>query len=898
MRQFLLRPILVMLLAAARPALAEAPFVRVFILSGQSNMAGGSDPVALTGSVDDVWFDSCSATTPAGSLQTGWLRLPMPAEGGTGNQAGAGEVFAARYPGDRIALLKVSQGATGITYWNTPGNTGYERLMERIATVRARLDAQLAASAISGYTFAGFLWMQGEDEMNTTIDRGSQSYFANLRRLLDAVRAASGVPDLPSGIGRTANYYSPETLRPGNAALPGSGNLRDTAAGSRDYTLEHEFVDTGLLRGANLFQGYGLMVRAAQMLLGRESDHHSAWAESDDLPLVDYFHFPTGEEGKVTLGRRLARALLRAKGESLPDELRVHAGPHRWAHPGTVEFAPSLSGDHGEPLTVGWELITGPVGSVTFSPVDGLHTSVTLTTPGTYALRVNVHTPTRRHNHIVNVIVLAADANLPAYGYAEPIYVDRPLIRVPIGATLLNPDGDPLSFHWTRQLGVSTVEFEDATARDTHARFHAAGGYTLRLAVSDGVARDDGNSSGWVLLPVMVGTGGGAEANTYAARFSFDEADRLIGELNFSNGSNRATTTLPVQISHGVTQSPEARVGTGAGAFDAAAYQEIDITRFINAFPHGSHTALSFAAWIQPASPGNGTQVIYDQGGTTSGNPDAFTVRLHNGQLQAAWRARAGGETALVEAPAPAAGAWAHIAAVADGATHTLTLFVNGAAVASLTHATALVATGNMADAAALGARLNTDAFNSNGSGATDFYTGLIDEARVYMVAIDADTIDALVAAGTAPDPDSDRDDLPDAWETRYFSDIEAQGPLDDPHRTGLPLIFHYAMATDPRAFPAGALSGPEWREIDGAPWLALRSRRSNTAAGVQWSTLASSDLASPVETWPALVPNDADVFVEVLDPDLEGDGAAALIEWRVRLTGPRLFLTNRVTFE
>jgi hypothetical protein len=69
-------------------------------------------------------------------------------------------------------------------------------------------------------------------------------------------------------------------------------------------------------------------------------------------------------------------------------------------------------------------------------------------------------------------------------------------------------------------------------------------------------------------------------------------------------------------------------------------------------------------------------------------------------------------------------------------------------------------------------------------------------------------------------------------------------------------------------------------------------------AAGAVWSTLASTDLAAPVSAWPAPVPDGVDVVEEVIDPDLDGDGAAALIELRVRITGQRLFLSHRVAFE
>ena len=192
------------------------------------------------------------------------------------------------------------------------------------------------------------------------------------------------------------------------------------------------------------------------------------------------------------------------------EELTVHAGHHRWAHPGQIDLTATTTGLNGEALTVLWELVTGP-SSVAFSPNNTLATSVGLDTPGVYALRVTTTTPTRTHRHTVNVHVLPATENLPAYGYADPLYVERPMMEVPIDATIINPDSDALTYNWTAQFGVSKVDFTDANSRQTTARFHAPGAYTLRLAVNDGVVRNDGNSSGWVLLPVIVGTHGGSE---------------------------------------------------------------------------------------------------------------------------------------------------------------------------------------------------------------------------------------------------------------------------------------------------------------------------------------------------------------------------------------------------
>ena len=85
-----------------------------------------------------------------------WKGLNLPAEGSIGVQAGVAEVLRAAYPEDQIAILKVSQGATGVSYWANAGSPGYEALTSRITAVKDRLLAQQAAGEIAGFSFMGF----------------------------------------------------------------------------------------------------------------------------------------------------------------------------------------------------------------------------------------------------------------------------------------------------------------------------------------------------------------------------------------------------------------------------------------------------------------------------------------------------------------------------------------------------------------------------------------------------------------------------------------------------------------------------------------------------------------------------------------------------------------------
>lgn len=719
---------------------AAPRMVRVAILSGQSNMADGW-PADTLASWPQAWFDD---STAAGAANSTWKGLNLPAEGSIGVQAGVAEVLRAAYPEDQIAILKVSQGATGVSFWANAGSPGYEALTSRIAAVKDRLAAQQAAGEIAGFSFVGFFWMQGENEIDPWNTSGTRLYFETFQKIPAAVRAFAGVPELPVILGRTSNAYAPSTIREAN----GDYRAFPVAAGTRPFAADSEFINSGVMRGQALFEAYSDFVRTSQ-IGWTLYDSHSAWVDVDDLPLVDYYHFPNGDPGKITLGRRMGRAALRLNGVGAVDELKVDVGPHRWVHPGTHTLTASVVSGPASPSSVQWRRLVGD-SSATLDTPNALSTSVTITEPGTYSFQAVVGDGTLRHAGTVNLYVLPASDNLPPYGTSPVFYAPHPGAPVTLVPNIINPDGDPLTYAWkgtapfadpSQVFGQGKTTISSTSGANPVVRFSWPGAQILRLQVSDGVTRPDGNASGWINVPVFVGMDS-TTLPDYSARWSFNEPSCLLAEIRESSQT---------QVNNGVTQDANTPVGGKSGFFNGTSYLQNDIARWDNQVLFSkAFTNYTVSLWMNPAAPSTGTQVLYEEGG--SSQDSAVTLRLSGGNLEAGiFQA---GTLHTVSTPAPAAGVWTHVAFTYDGAAATMKLWINGQ-VAATTQGLPFSTVAKRSLASAIGAMLQQDAFNNSGGAgsAADFYTGKLDEVRVYERTLDATAIDNLYKSGVVATP-------------------------------------------------------------------------------------------------------------------------------------------------
>lgn len=183
--------------------------VPVFLLSGQSNMAG------YFGSVNDLTADQRKEVENVkiymdgdgdGGKKNKWLTLG-PGFGAfssfLGPELSLGRTLSDSMPETKIAFIKHSVGGTYLAkaeHWLPPssnnGNGGqlYKAMM---STIDRAMKSFNSAFDTSQYTprWAGFVWFQGEfDAYEMSY---SNAYERNLTNLINDIRAHVGVEDLP-----------------------------------------------------------------------------------------------------------------------------------------------------------------------------------------------------------------------------------------------------------------------------------------------------------------------------------------------------------------------------------------------------------------------------------------------------------------------------------------------------------------------------------------------------------------------------------------------------------------------------------------------------------------------------------------------------------------------------
>ncbi|MDB4458847.1 sialate O-acetylesterase [bacterium] len=211
---------------------AQATDFYVYYLGGQSNMDGygyvNQLPAAEARSQNDVMIFHGNTSPDRASVDGKgvWSQLKpghgvgFKSDGKTNqysNRFGVELTFAEtmqkRFPDRRIAIVFYSRGGTsidaaaagGFGCWEPDfkGTAGVNQYDHFLATVRhAYADTDIDNDGQSDRLIpAGIVWMQGESDAHHTPETAKR-YQANLKRLMDLIRAAFRVDDLPVVIGR------------------------------------------------------------------------------------------------------------------------------------------------------------------------------------------------------------------------------------------------------------------------------------------------------------------------------------------------------------------------------------------------------------------------------------------------------------------------------------------------------------------------------------------------------------------------------------------------------------------------------------------------------------------------------------------------------------------------
>ncbi len=169
---------------------ADKSAFHIFVLMGQSNMAGSSIPVP-------VEYVEPSPDVLVLRKDLVWRQASTPLDQAHGGAFSLGQSFARHYavlhPGVKVGLIQCARGARGIKELakggkDRDGSPNYDDSMKKIQ------------AAMKSGTLKGMLWHQGET------DAGDAGYVAKLGALVADLRADTGIADLPVVVGELGRY--------------------------------------------------------------------------------------------------------------------------------------------------------------------------------------------------------------------------------------------------------------------------------------------------------------------------------------------------------------------------------------------------------------------------------------------------------------------------------------------------------------------------------------------------------------------------------------------------------------------------------------------------------------------------------------------------------------------
>lgn len=181
--------------ARGAPAAGAPREMQIFLLAGQSNMAGRGKATAQDSVANPrlLALDRTMAWVPAEDP----LHWDKPAIVGVGPGRSFGLAIAAAEPGSRIGLVPAAVGGSPISSWE-PGALDSATKTHPYDDALARMRIALRAGRVRA-----ILWHQGESDATPAL---SVLYAAKLRALIARFRADLGDPNLPFVIGQLGRF--------------------------------------------------------------------------------------------------------------------------------------------------------------------------------------------------------------------------------------------------------------------------------------------------------------------------------------------------------------------------------------------------------------------------------------------------------------------------------------------------------------------------------------------------------------------------------------------------------------------------------------------------------------------------------------------------------------------
>ncbi|MCG6938245.1 MAG: metallophosphoesterase [Gammaproteobacteria bacterium] len=195
----------------------------------------------------------------------------------------------------------------------------------------------------------------------------------------------------------------------------------------------------------------------------------------------------------------------------------VNAGVDQNAVTGATVLLYATVTDDGMPgssLTYSWSMVSGP-GRVRFGNTSAEDTTVRISTPGSYVLRLEASDGALTGSDEITVNISdVVDPNLAPQVDAGP---DLNAATGSLNASVTDdglPDGR-LTYSWSLVSGTGNATFGDAGSLNTTVSFSAAGSYVLRLEASDGAL--SGSDEVTITVPEQANTGGDTATAAAAA---------------------------------------------------------------------------------------------------------------------------------------------------------------------------------------------------------------------------------------------------------------------------------------------------------------------------------------------------------------------------------------------
>ena len=221
-------------------------------------------------------------------------------------------------------------------------------------------------------------------------------------------------------------------------------------------------------------------------------------------------------------------------------------------------------------------------------------------------------------------------------------------------------------------------------------------------------------------------------------------------------------------LTNGAGFSTDSRLGSQSMSLDGQD-DFLHLVGFGSGFMHNAISTQTVTMWLKPSST-SGARNLYDEGGSGRG----IALRLNDGSLEAATRDGGAGTQVTLSAPYPADGQWHHAGLVFNAGT--LELYIDGILVNSTTTPYTTIRTHD--DPGGIGSSNNVDAF---GVGAGSYFEGLIDDARLYDVALDGDQMLALASEGGNSGPPT----------------VTITSPQEGATITGNEVVVNYSLSGD-----------------------------------------------------------------------------------------------------